>query len=74
LKKIVEKVGVSFAHEKVTVSAPRLPRIPPRSHHQNTTPKTHFFKNTPQKHQQKQQKTLERTSRTRVFFLNSSKV
>jgi len=42
-KKIVENGGAFFADGKVTAFPPRLPRISPRSHHQNTTPKTHLF-------------------------------
>jgi hypothetical protein len=45
--------------KKVTVNAPRSPRIPPRSHQQNTTPKTLFSK-TPHKNTSKNNKTLER--------------
>jgi hypothetical protein len=34
----------------VTAKTPRLPRIPPRSHHQKATTKTPFFAKSPAKH------------------------
>jgi len=45
-----QKPGAFFHPEKVTLKTPRLPRIPPRFHHQNTTSKHPFFTKSPAKH------------------------
>jgi hypothetical protein len=38
-----------FDRKKVTVTAPRLPRIPPQTNHKNTTPKNRNYRKTPAK-------------------------
>jgi hypothetical protein len=43
--------GVFFASQKRAAKAPRLPRITPQIHHENTTFCTLFFANTPAKTQ-----------------------
>jgi hypothetical protein len=50
-KKIIEKVGVFLSATDVGIQSPRLPRIPPRSHHKFTTAKRRFFQNPLKKRQ-----------------------
>ena len=47
-KNKLQKLGVFFDARKLAVKTPRLPRIPPRSHHVFTTTKTPKIPKTPQ--------------------------
>jgi hypothetical protein len=49
VKNKVEIRGMFFTAQKQAVTAPRLPRIPPQLHHENTTPKTPIFTKHPSK-------------------------
>jgi hypothetical protein len=49
---------VFLSPQKPAVNTPRLPRNSPRSHHQFTIKKHHFFENTPQKRPQNHEKPL----------------
>ena len=52
-EKIVRESGMFFVARKRPSTHHVSPHISPRSHHKNTTFRTRFLQNTPQKHQQK---------------------
>jgi hypothetical protein len=45
----VEKVGIFFRPEKLSVNSPRFTSNPPQFHHPKTTSKTHIFAKPPAK-------------------------
>jgi hypothetical protein len=48
-KNKLQKPVLFFFQQKHAASRPRLPRIPPQTHHKNTTSKTPFSQKTPVK-------------------------
>jgi hypothetical protein len=45
----LQKRGAFSARQKTYLNAPRLPRIPPQTHHKKPSKKSRFSQNTPQK-------------------------
>jgi hypothetical protein len=52
---------VFFGARLSTINSPRFTTLPPHIYHQNTTPKTHFLRNPPQKRQQNSEKSTRTT-------------
>jgi hypothetical protein len=68
--KKIQKHGVFFGAENHDVKTPYPPRIPPRSHHQNTTPKHPLFPKHPSKTQQNNRNPVSHHARN--FFRKSA--